>query len=162
MRRPLWILVAAGVLTFALGVGAALLTNELANPHANFDAGEQVVMTEDCLNCHSDVFREAERAVQPMTIQSPVAQNLAAAAVGARAETLTVVALDEGARPYAITDPEVAPVRAAAGRVLLRTEDGVTVLPDVWSAYERMGAKARELCDACHMPTPTPALPGGV
>lgn len=162
MRFPERVLIAAGVLIFALGAGVALLARELANPHAAIEAGEPVVMTEECLSCHSDVFREAERAVRPMTIQAATAKTVAVAAVGTRTGELAVVSLDEGARPYAVTDPAAAPVRDEAGHVLLQTDDGLVALPVSPDAAGQMNGAAGEWCEACHLPTPTPALPGGV
>lgn len=160
MRRPQRVLVAAGVLTFAVGAGVALLANELANPHAALKAGEPVVMSEECLTCHSDVFRQAERSVQPMTIQSPAATTVAVAAVEARAEALPVASLDDGPRPYAVSDPNAEPVRGAVAHRRLWSERGLPELPALGGLNTQIGEAAGRLCKTCH--TPAPMTPGGL
>jgi hypothetical protein len=159
MRWSKWVLVAVGILIFSLGAGVGLLAMQLANPHAALEADQPVVMTEDCLSCHSDTYRAAERSVQPMVIQRPAARTIAVAAMDVRVDTLSVVPLADDTRPYAASDSAMA-LRPAAGRMLVQTDDGVALLPEMWSAFAGMGAVAGDLCEACHEATPTVVAPG--
>ncbi len=162
MRRQHIILTAIGILIFAMGAGAALLAGQLTTVHPQPMTSDAAI-TGDCLTCHSDQYRAAERAVQPMPISDP--RRTATEPVrGGQLEALAVVPMVDDTRPYAVTESAPRHSGAPTLRYRMRTDNGVLVLPETWNllgqALSAAGAAATPLCEACHLPTPTAAASG--
>lgn len=163
MSRHHVILTAIGILIFAMGAGAALLAEQLTTVHPPLTTNGGATMTGECLTCHSDIFRAAERVVQPMPILN-AHQTATAPVQGGKVDGLSVVPMVGDTRPYLVTDAAPRHTGAPSLRYRMRTDDGVLVLPETWNllgqALSAVGAAATPLCEACHFPTPTAPAAG--